>query len=128
MPVDHGRGSEPAPPEKLTAQVFGVHLLVLPDPHQCLMEQGTHVVTDIKLDDPPSDRFLAVCHGHNLLTLQREEKELLALDFRAAHTVSSPPVQLVLNVLQQISLEYEGSGRHGHFSVGRDVRASDHGT
>jgi hypothetical protein len=100
MPVDHGRGSDPAPPQKLTAQVFGVHLLVLPDPHQCLMEQGTHVITDIKLDDPPSDRFLAVCHGHNLFTLQREEKELLALDFRAAHTGSSPPVQLVLHILQ----------------------------
>jgi hypothetical protein len=43
------------------------------------MDQRADLVTDIELRDPTGYRLLPVGHGHNLLALQCEEEEFLAL-------------------------------------------------
>jgi hypothetical protein len=82
-----------------------MHLLVFPDPHQCLMEQRPDLLSHRELCDPAGHRFLSVCHGHDLLPLQGEEKELLAFSGRVARALGRPAVQLSLDVPQQIRLE-----------------------
>ena len=51
------------------------------------MEQRPDLVADRELCDPTGHGFLAVRHGHNLFTLQCEEKELLAFRFGLARAL-----------------------------------------
>ena len=69
------------------------------------MDQGTHLVTDVERGNPPGHRLLAVCHGHDLLPLQCEQQELLALECRLTGELDGPPVQLTLDVAQQLPFQ-----------------------
>ena len=69
------------------------------------MDQGADFVADLELGDPAGHGFLAVGHGDDLLPLQCQQEELLAFRFRLAGALGCPPVQLVLNVPQQVGLE-----------------------
>jgi hypothetical protein len=103
--IDHGLRSEPSDPQELAAQVFGVHLLVLPDPHQRLADEGADVVLDVERGHPCGHRLLPVGHRHDLLAFEGQEEELLALDGRLASEFNGPAIQLVLHVAQQLPFE-----------------------
>ena len=100
--VDHSRGPQTSKPQELPTQILGVHLLVLPDPHERLMEQRPHLVADRELSDPACHGFLAIRHRHNLLSLQSEEKKLLTFRCRLAARATGPAD---LHVAQQSRAE-----------------------
>ena len=91
-PVDHERRRQPAPAEEDAAQVLGVQLLVLPDPHQGLAQRGPQVVAQRERVDAAGDRFLAVRHRDDLLPFEREQPEVLGL-LAGTPCVLDPPAR-----------------------------------
>jgi hypothetical protein len=104
-PVDDDRGRQTAQSQELAAQILGVHLFVLPDPYEGLVNQGADLWDDAEIGDPPRHRFLAIGHGHDLLALQREQEEPLAFPDGVAGTFTGPSVQLGLDVPEERALE-----------------------
>ncbi len=62
------------------------------------MNESPYLFVDIECGYTTGHRFFTVCHGHNLLALQRQQEELLAFSFRLTGEFIGPSVKLGLHV------------------------------
>ncbi len=97
---------EPFPAgQQRAADVGRVQLLVLPDPHQGLADECPDLGIEVERVDPCGHRLLPVRDRDDLLALEGEQPEQLALLVRVVGVLGPPLGQLRLDLLQQVGLE-----------------------
>ncbi len=97
--------SQPALLQQEPAQVLGVELLVLPDPHEGLAQQRAHVGIQVERVDASGDGFFAVRDGNDLFAFEGQEPELLALEVGPTGVFDLPPLDELPDLVQELRLE-----------------------
>ncbi len=82
-----------------------MQLLVLPDPHQGLTGQGASIVAHLECGHPAGNRLLPVGDSHDLLALERQQEEALALRPGTPGELDAPPVEQPLHVIEEGALQ-----------------------
>ena len=82
-----------------------MELLVLPDPHERLADEGASLLRHEQFGDPTGHRLLPVGDGNDLLSLQGEQLQATALQLGTALELEAPPLQQGLDVVEQRPLE-----------------------
>ena len=103
--VDHERRQQASPSEQQTPQVFGVQLLVFPDPHEGLSDGCPHGLVEVEAVDPCRDRLLAVRDRHDLLAFEGEQPQLRAFEVGSGCVLDTPTVQRRTHIGEQCLFE-----------------------
>ena len=73
-----------------------MHLLVFPDPDQRVANQLANIFVDRHRREPMRDRILAIAHGDDLFSLERQKKEMDHLLPRFSGEATAPLVERAL--------------------------------
>ena len=103
--VDHERRQQAAPSEQQTPQVFGVQLLVFPNPHEGLPDDCTHGLVEVQAVDPCRDRLLAVRDRHDLLAFERDSHSCARSRSGLPALLETPAVQRRTHIGEQCLFE-----------------------